>query len=382
MPLFTRATVAGLPLLLFACLSQAQELPAKDATWLTEIATKSQEKHDVPALGVAVVVNHKINVAVAGVRKTGDATPATAADKFHLGSCTKSMTATLAALLIERGRLKWSTTVAQVFPELAATMQPAYRRVTILQLLQHRGGFSEETFPDKFPITYWMASTPPLPQQRLKYLQHVLREAPATAPGGRMLYSNRGYIVAAAMLERLTKRSWEDLMRQQLFRPLGMTSAGFGPTSTNSKRVEQPWPHVHWLGRLVAVSPAEKPDNPLMVGPAGTVHCSLGDWARYARFHLRAARGEERRLSLKTCKILHSAPQGSDYAGGWIVAKRSWSGGNALMHNGSNRLNYALIWLAPKRNFAVMAVTNSGEGFEVCDATVTLLIERILQQKL
>jgi hypothetical protein len=51
------------------------------------------------------------------------------------------------------------------------------------------------------------------------------------------------------------------------------------------------------------------------------------------------------------------------------------------MHNGSNTLNYALIWLAPKRNFAAMAVTNSGEGFEVCDATITLLIERILQPK-
>jgi CubicO group peptidase (beta-lactamase class C family) len=47
-------------------------------------------------------------------------------------------------------------------------MQPAYRKVTILQLLQHRGGFSEETFPAKFPVTYWITSTLPLPQQRLK----------------------------------------------------------------------------------------------------------------------------------------------------------------------------------------------------------------------
>jgi CubicO group peptidase (beta-lactamase class C family) len=233
--------------------AQAQTSPAMPTqAQLLKIVTASRDKHGVPALGAAIVVNGQIRVGVAGVRKEGSPTSATAKDKFHLGSCTKSMTATLAALLIESGRLKWSTTLAQVFPELAATMQPTYRRVTILQLLQHRGGFAEETFPDKFPITYWMASTLPLPQQRLKYVQHVLREAPATSPGGRMLYSNRGYIVAAAMLERLTKRSWEDLMRQQVFRPLGMTSAGFGPTSTNSKRVEQPWPHTRWLGRWVA----------------------------------------------------------------------------------------------------------------------------------
>jgi CubicO group peptidase (beta-lactamase class C family) len=150
---------------------------------LSEIVAASQSKHGVPALGAAVVVNSEIRVAVAGVRKAGDATPATAKDKFHLGSCTKSMTATLVALLVEDGRTKWNTTIAQVFPELAATMQPAYRQITILQLLQHRGGFSEETFPAKFPITYWQASTLPLPRQRLKYVQNVLYEAPATTPG-------------------------------------------------------------------------------------------------------------------------------------------------------------------------------------------------------
>jgi CubicO group peptidase (beta-lactamase class C family) len=76
----------------------------KDAAWLTEVVATSQAKHKVPALGAAVVVNDDIRVAVAGVRKAGNATAATAQDKFHLGSCTKSMTATLVALLVEEGK--------------------------------------------------------------------------------------------------------------------------------------------------------------------------------------------------------------------------------------------------------------------------------------
>jgi CubicO group peptidase (beta-lactamase class C family) len=361
--------------------TQAQASPAMPTqARLAQITTSSQAQYRVPALGTAVVVNGNIRFAVAGVRKQGAATPVTSKDKFHLGSCTKSMTATLAALLVEEGKLKWGTTLAQVFPELAATMQPAYRRVTILQLLQHRGGFTDETFPTKLPINYWQASTLPLRQQRLKYLQHVLRELPATAPGGKMLYSNRGYMVVGAMLERLTKRSWEQLMRERLFRPLGMTSASFGPTSLNGSRVDQPWPHLRQNGRLVAISPAEKPDNPPLLGPAGTVHCSMEDWAKYARFHLRAARGQEKRLSAKTCHTLHRAPPGSQYAAGWIVTNRPWGGGDVLMHNGSNTLNYAVIWLAPKRNFAALETTNVGDGFEVCDAAASLLIQEVQKE--
>jgi CubicO group peptidase (beta-lactamase class C family) len=79
-----------------------------------------------------------------------------------------------------------------------------------------------------------------------------------------MIYSNRGYIVAGAMLERLTKRSWEELMRQRLFQPLKMTSASFGLTTTNARKVEQPWPHIRQGESWLAISPADKPDNPAL----------------------------------------------------------------------------------------------------------------------
>ena len=75
-----------------------------------------RKKHDLPALAVVVVKDGAIRDRLAvGVRKLGDPTPVTTNDLFHIGSCTKSMTATLAAMLIEDGKLKWDTTIADVF---------------------------------------------------------------------------------------------------------------------------------------------------------------------------------------------------------------------------------------------------------------------------
>src|SRR5205823_3429619 len=85
-----------------------------------------------------------------GVRKIGSPTPLTTNDVFHIGSCTKSMTATLSAMLIEKGRLHWDTTIGSVFSELTGQMSKEYESVTIHQLLHHRGGV-----PGSPPAAAW-----------------------------------------------------------------------------------------------------------------------------------------------------------------------------------------------------------------------------------
>src|SRR5271167_603794 len=100
-----------------------------------------RKEHDLPALAMVVAKDGRIcDRAAVGVRKSGDPTPVTTNDVFHIGSCTKSMTATLTAMLIEEGKLHWDTTVADVFPELKDKMDPQYETVTVEQLLHHRGG--------------------------------------------------------------------------------------------------------------------------------------------------------------------------------------------------------------------------------------------------
>ena len=99
------------------------------------------EEFDIPAMAAMTIYGDKIvDSAVAGVRVRGTDEKATLDDLWHLGSCTKSMTATIAGRLIEKGKLKWESTIAEVLPEFGETILPAYRNVTLRELLEHRSG--------------------------------------------------------------------------------------------------------------------------------------------------------------------------------------------------------------------------------------------------
>jgi CubicO group peptidase (beta-lactamase class C family) len=208
----------------------------------------------------------------------------------------------------------------------------------------------------------------------------ILAQGPENAPGMKFVYSNAGYTVAGAIAERVTNTAWEDLMRARLFRPLGMTSAGFGAMGTpGADPPDQPYQHRAGLfGRVVAIGPGPLADNPPAIAPAGRVHCALGDWAKYIAAHLRAGKGDGKTALLKpdTWDKLHTPPAGGDYAMGWLVTERPWGGGRVLTHAGSNTMNYAVAWLAPKRDFAVLAATNLGgnKAASACDEAAAALI--------
>jgi CubicO group peptidase (beta-lactamase class C family) len=184
----------------------------------------------------------------------------------------------------------------------------------------------------------------------------VLRNPPEAAPGTKFIYSNQGYAIAGAMLEKVTDTTWEKLICERLFKALHMSSAGFGPPGTRGM-VDQPWGH-HKVGDAIV---AVQEDNPPAIGPAGTVHCSLSDLAKYAELHLR---GETSGVLLKpaTFRKLHTPAPGEDYAGGWGCYPRPWATGLALTHSGSNTMWYVVMWFAPARDFAVIVATNTGAG--------------------
>jgi len=186
--------------------------------------------------------------------------------------------------------------------------------------------------------------------------------------------------LASAITEKLTNSSWEDLLTKIIFEPLGMKSVGFGGTGTPGE-IDQPWGHGS-NGKPVSGN-GPKMDNPLVIGPAGTVHCTLKDWSKFIADQLRGANGKRALLKTETYVKLHTPPYGGNYALGWMVTYRDWSEGTALTHAGSNTMNYAVVWMAPKRNFAVLVCTNQGgqEAQKACDETAGELIEFYLRGK-
>ena len=353
---------------------------------LNSLLTPILQKYDLPALAGAIVTSKGlVGVGAVGVRKYGTNTPVTIDDEFHLGSDTKAMTATMLATLVEQGKLSWSTTIEEVFPDLAIKMNPAYRKVTLEQLLAHRAGFTDESWPKGKNLAdmYNLPGTPR--EQRAAYVATILAERPVNQPGSTFLYSNRSYAVAGAMAERVANESWEDLLRKRVFDPLGMKTCGFGAMGTpDSRQIDQPWQHVLLtFGIHRAIAPGPRADNAPVIGPAGTVYCSVVDWGKFVTAHLRGEQGEPGILKPETFKRMHSPPFGGDYGFGWLVADRPWAGGRALTHAGSNTQNFAIVWMAPAKDFAVLVMTNQagGETFNACDTAASALILHFTQKR-
>ncbi|MBN1853546.1 MAG: beta-lactamase family protein [Pirellulales bacterium] len=343
---------------------------------LSEILEKVRDEYGLPAVAAAVLSGgHVIALDAVGVRKIGNDAQVTADDQFHLGSCTKAMTATMIARLVDQGRLAWDSNLVEIFPEMKIC--PAYAHVTLKHLLSHRAGLRKASWPEgkTFREMHHLPGSPR--QQRRIYVEMVLNQEPAAQPGTQTIYANAGYTVAAVIAEQTMDTAWEELMRELLFEPLSMDTAGFGPMGTPGI-LDQPRQHRKTLLGVRAVEPGRYSDNPAVIGPGGIVHCSMADWAKFIQLHLATSPVQEQLLRSETLQVLHEPLFGGDYACGWQVLERGWGGGKVLTHNGTNNSNYAVAWLAPQKHYAVLVATNQGGSNEAaaCDAVAATVIAR------
>lgn len=288
-------------------------------------------------------------ISVAGHRRSSIPSPVELSDNWHLGSNTKAMTAMLAARLVERGLINWDTTIGESLGERFDRIDPALAEATLGELLQHRSGIAANAgrltmialsgvFGERDPV-----------RDRSPYLRELLRN-PAGARG-EYLYSNAGYVAAALMMEEATGESWETLIRQEVFEPLGLESAGFGPPQG-----DHPQGHNDRGGRLIPAGTGAAADNPAALNPAGRVHMSMPDYAVFLRLVSSGARGEETDyLSAQSWRALLTPPDGADYAMGWGVGEDG-----SLRHAGSNTMWFvqAVIW--PDENRIAVAGVNEG----------------------
>jgi CubicO group peptidase (beta-lactamase class C family) len=372
---FPRIFAAIFVLGIFANTPRAAGQEADDFTSRLEQIRKDRS---LPALAAAGIRHGQIVVnAATGFRRLGSDEVVSTDDLWQLGSCTKSMTATVAGMLIDEGKLSWRTTMADVFPELQEGMNPSWRAVTLEQLLTHRSGA-----PDHPPVELWAEAleqkgTPT--EQRMAMLRGLTSLPPQEPRGKKFIYSNEGYAIAGAMMERVTGTSWENLMRDRLFEPLGMTSAGFGAPNDGG-RMNEPWGHMGEIGEMRPVAPGPLADNPPAIGPAAAVHSSLADLARYALWHADWHRAEPRLLTEETFNRLHQRAPGQDYAMGWLVEYRDWDGGDVFYHTGSNSMFYAVMWVAPEKDAAFVAATNAAhsEADDACNDAIIALIKKVL----
>lgn len=285
--------------------------------------------------------------------------------RWHVGSITKSFTATLLARMTERGVIDFTTPLGTLLPELAPEMHPDWQSLTLTEILSHTAGlrpnFTDAEMEEPGGPDHMLA-------RLIRLRAHWAKPLPGTR--GSFAYSNMGYVLAGLIAETRTGLPWQDLILREIAGPLNLTSIGFGAPSGAA----DPWGHTARFLRQTPVEPTDLwSDNPAWLGPAGTLHMSLADLLTWGQTHMRACRGEMPDfLSAETCTLLHT-PVSSGYALGWVVDDLAWLGGGIIhTHNGSNTMWFAQLAYAPERDLVLAVVINQARGLKASRAMLVL----------
>jgi CubicO group peptidase (beta-lactamase class C family) len=345
---------------------------AEAQTSLDSMLNPYLARYDLPAIAAAVVNGGKvISAGAVGTRRAGVRIPVTINDRFHLGSDTKAMTALLAAMLVEEGKLRWDTTVGETFPELAEKMDPGLRRVTLEQLLSHTSGIPTDNEDIIKVYLGAMSRDGNLDDMRHWLVQQWSKRPLESDPGTKFAYANMGYTITGAMIERIVNKTWDEAITERIFIPLKLRTAGLGPQSSPG-RIDAPLGHVIVEGKVKAVLAGPNGDNPSIIGPAGIAHMSILDFACWAGWNAGEGKRNPALVKPETMRKLHTpvismpekkdaapgTPPGGKYALGWGELAVDWAPYPLLYHGGSNGMNLAHIWLDTKRDLAIVIVTN------------------------
>lgn len=363
-------------LLVCGCKDDPKFSPSESGTAgdgnLSAILDQIRIDFKVPALSAMMIVGDSVlEMEAVGDRVFGFTDKVTKNDQWHIGSITKAMTATLAARLVEQGVINWDTTIGEIFAD--TSIRDAYKEVRLEELFYHTSGVISDITRiaswtgDRENITDIVALRRQWALELLNFEHQIVR--------GHYLYSNGGYIIAGSMLESVTGKSWELLMDEQIFEPLEMINSGFGSPGVSGKRL-QPQGHYKSGNFWIPVDPGPFADNPPPLGPAGTVHTTMTDFAKYLREHVNGANGQDGIVTAESFQKLHTPFPGINYAMGWGTG--GTSDNRILAHNGSNTIWFAEVRFEPDNDYAIMVATNAGDtgGQDVIIRGIRIMIER------
>lgn len=330
-------------------------LPGTRRALLHRIAV-AQAQGRAPSLVAAVVRDGRVvwrgaRTAVDGAEPGGDV-------QYRIGSITKTFTAVLVMRLRDEGLLDLGDRLERHLPGTGVG------EATVVDLLAHAGGLAAES-----PAPWWERT----PGSLRPELSDVLGERPLRHPVGRRFhYSNPGYTVLGALVEKLRGAPWEEVLRREVLEPLGLARTGAQPRAPHADG----WAVHPWADALL---PEPVEDLGLMA-PAGQLWSTTDDLARFAVF---LARGDDRVLSAASVREMRTpaaaveaadVADGSAYGLGVQIQER---GGRLLVgHSGSLPGFLASLTLAVKDDVASVVLANCTSGPPI--ATVGADLVRIV----
>lgn len=336
--------------------TRAQEL---DPQQIDAFISNLMSVYDIPGAGLALVQNGQVLYTQGyGVRSTESGEPVTPDTLFALGSVTKSFTALEIARLVDQGFVNLDAPVITYIPDFTLSDPAATQSLTVRELLAQTSGLPGTN------DSAWYSGQVSTLQQAVDFVANVTLAAP---PGSAHIYDNFNYAIAGYLIEQVTGQSWADYTRQQIFDPLGMTTANL-----DIQAMQQTSDHAlpHRLDILKGMQPIPFV-NLSGIASAGAINASAREMANYLLLQLG---GGTPIISTSRLNEMHTQQaayppmppigptgfQSKGYALGWFTA--DFNGYSVLWHNGSIDGFYAMVMFIPSAQAGVVVLSNAGLG--------------------
>ena len=270
---------------------------------------------------------------------------------FEIASITKTMTATVAAMLAAEGRLDLDAPVRSYIPEFRVLDTEVSERVTVRDLFTHTAGW----FGEYLPATGYGADAIAKGVAAMAGLEQV-------SPSGTFSYNNVSLTLAGRVVEVVAGRPYEQVARERLFEPLGMNRTAFRAEDVLYDRLAAGHTVRDGLAVVIRSRFAEGNGG----APAGGVRSTARDLLRYARFHLGdgTTAGGARLMTAAALEAMRAprvaiGPQGQ-VGLAWFLEERD--GATIVTHGGATVAHMSQLALVPERGAALTILTNGANG--------------------
>lgn len=232
--------------------------------------SKAIQSWKIPGLSIAIVRNDSVIYAKGfGVLAAKGTAAVNEKTLFEIGSSSKAFTATLVAMLVGDGKMRWDDRLTTYLPDFKMYDPVANEGVTLRDALSHRSGIARGELA-------WLGSG----LTRDEVLHRVRFLKPESPFRSRYSYQNMMFLAAGQAASRAAGASWDDLVRQRIFAPLGMTASVTTSRGLTNPNVAAP----HGLDHDTAY--VKPPFNAENIAPAGAILSSAVDMAQWLRFQL------------------------------------------------------------------------------------------------
>lgn len=313
-------------------------------------ADSIRKTFNIPELSYAVIDSKKIiEISALGMHSIELTDTATINDRFHLGSNTKAMTAFIIAKFVEKGKLKWKTKFFNIFPDWKKNSNREYLNITLQDLLSHRARIQPFQGENDQEIPNFKGTKQ---ERRNAFGKFVLTLYPIDVDTfHKFNYSNADYTLATLMLEKVTNKSWEQLVDKVFNQDLRLNVKFSWPENQKAKDT---WGHSFENGKLIPI-PSDTDYHLDFTEPAGDINIKIKDYIKFIQLNLQGMKGNNNYLTAKTYQFLLKGIE--NYALGWYNIYEN--GKELSTHSGTAGTYYTLVHIDRLNGKAYIIFTNS-----------------------